>query len=380
MNTETVKGFKDITGEDAQKKEAIKRVVANLFERYGFLPIETPIIEYEDFVKGDNEKDEAVSDIFKLQDKGERKLALRYEFTFQLKRLMNNQKLPFKRYQIGPVFRDEPISANRFRQFFQADADVVGSDIKDEAEVMSLAKNILGNLGIKYVLYFNNRKLVNEILEKEGIKDKDKVMRELDKLDKIPEKEIKNNLGKDEKILTIFKKPESYFEKYDAYSEIKELKKYLNYYKVKAEFSPTLMRGLSYYNGTVFEIKSPGTKETITAGGSYMFEGVQSTGISFGLDRLLSLARIKDSRDKILIVSLNEDKKSVDLAQKLRIQGKIVSVFYGKPSKALNYANSYRYNKVVFVGKKEVKKKVFMVKDMKTGKQKKLVLTKVKIK
>lgn len=378
MKIETVKGFKDITGEDAEKKEEIKKVISGLFERYGFLPVETPIIEYEEFVKGDDEKDEAVSDVFRLQDKGKRKLALRYEFTFQLKRLMKNQKLPFKRYQIGPVFRDEPITGNRFRQFFQADADIVGSNVKNEAEVMSLTKNIFGNLGIKYVLYFNNRKLINEILEKEGIKDKVKVMREIDKLDKIPEKEIRENLGSDEKILNIFKKPESYFEKYDAYSEIKELKKYLNYYKVKAEFSPTLVRGLSYYNGTVFEVKSPGTKETITAGGSYMFEGVQSTGISFGLDRLLSLARVNTGKDKILIISLNEDKKAIELSQRLRNEGKSVSMFYGKPSKALEYANSYKFNKVIFVGKKEVQKKIFMIKDMKTGKQKKLVFVKLK--
>jgi len=378
MKTETVKGFKDFTGEDAEKREEIKKVISGLFERYGFLPVETPIVEYEEFVKGDNDKDEAVSDVFKLQDKGERKLALRYEFTFQLKRIMKNQKLPFKRYQIGPVFRDEPVTGNRFRQFFQCDADIVGSSSKNEAEVMSLAKNILSNLGIKYVIYFNNRKLINEILEEEGIKDKNKVMKEIDKLDKLPEKEVRKNLGKDEKVLNIFKKPESYFEKYKAYSEIKELKKYLSYYKVKAEFSPTLIRGLSYYNGTVFEVKSPGTKETITAGGSYMFEGVQSTGISFGLDRLLSLAKVNTGKDKILIISLNEDKKSIELSQKLRNEGKSVSIFYGKPSKALEYANSYKFNQVIFVGKKEVQKKSFMIKDMKTGKQKKLVFVKLK--
>lgn len=376
MKTDTVKGFKDFTGEEAEKRVEIQKVISGLFERYGFLPVETPLIEYEEFVKGENEKDEAVSDIFKLEDKGKRKLALRYEFTFQLKRIMQNQKLPFKRFQIGPVFRDEPISQNRFRQFIQCDADIIGSTIKDEAEIFSLAKNILTNLGIDFVIYFNNRKLLNEILESEEIKNKEQVMKEIDKLDKLPEREIKKNLEKfnAEKILTIFKKPENYFEKYESFQEIKELQKYLNYFKVKAEFSPSLARGLSYYNGTIFEIKSPGTKETITAGGSYRFNDTQCTGISFGLDRLSKLAKIKTGKEKILIISLNEDKKAIELAQKLKNQeGRNVSIFYGKPSKALDYANAYKFNKVIFVGKQEVKKKIFMIKDMKLGKEKKLV-------
>jgi len=112
-----VKGFRDFSGEEAEKRKAIKEIIVEIFERYGFEPAETPIIEQEEFVRGENKQDEAVSDIFKLQDKGKRNLALRYEFTFQLKRLMKNKKLPYKRYQIGEVFRDEPISENRFRQF-----------------------------------------------------------------------------------------------------------------------------------------------------------------------------------------------------------------------------------------------------------------------
>src|SRR4030042_6720050 len=164
MNTDTVKGFKDYTGEEAEKREEIRKILIGVFEKYGFEPAETPIIEYEEFVTGDNEKDEAVSDIFRLQDKGKRKLALRYERTFQLKRIMNNKKLPYKRYQIGAVFRDEPVSPNRFRQFMSCDADVIGSSVKDEAEVFSMIKEIMNQIDVKYTIYVNNRKLMNEIL------------------------------------------------------------------------------------------------------------------------------------------------------------------------------------------------------------------------
>jgi len=102
---ETVKGFRDI---EAGKRIAIKNIIGEIFKLYNFEPVETPIIEYEKFVKGDNSNDEAISDIFKLSDKGKRKLALRYEVTFPLKRLMKNKKLPYKRSQIGEVFRDKP--------------------------------------------------------------------------------------------------------------------------------------------------------------------------------------------------------------------------------------------------------------------------------
>src|SRR3989344_3267626 len=133
MKTENVKGFKDYSGEESKKRAEIKKILVETFEKYGFEPAETPTIEYEEFVRGENKNDDAVSDIFKLQDKGKRELALRYEFTFQLKRLMQNKKLPYKRYQIGVVFRDEPVSQNRFREFTQCDIDTIGSTIKDDA-------------------------------------------------------------------------------------------------------------------------------------------------------------------------------------------------------------------------------------------------------
>lgn len=371
MKTETVKGFNDYTGQDALKRSEIKKILVDTFEKYGFEPAETPIIEFEEFVKGDNTNDEVISDIFRLKDKGNRNLALRYEFTFQLKRLMQNKKLPYKRYQLGEVFRDEPISGNRFRQFVQADVDIIGSTLKDEAEILKLTSDILNQLGIDFTIYINNRKLLNEILDEQGIKEKESVIKEIDKLDKLSVSEVNNNLKKynAEKLIEIFKKPESYFKKYDSYIEIKQLQEYLKMYSIKNEFLPSLARGLSYYNSTVFEVKTKKMKETITGGGSYMFNNVQCTGISFGLERLSSLAKLDLKKEKYLIVSLEQDKQAIALADKLRKKGKITSIFYGKPSKALEFANSYKYNKVVFVGEKEVKAKKFKVKEMKTGKE-----------
>ena len=368
---ESVKGFRDFTGAEALKREKTKEILIRNFKSYGFEPAETPIIENEEFVKSQSAGDEAISDVFKLEDKGKRKLALRYEFTFQLKRIANNKKLPYKRYQIGEVFRDEPVSGNRLRQFTQCDADIIGASIKDEAEILAMASRILKELGIKAEIYVNNRKLLNEIMDKEGIRAKPEVIKEIDKLDKLPEQQVKENLKKygAAKLLNIFKKPESYFKKYKSYDEILELKKTCKNYGAEIKFSPSLARGLSYYNGTIFEIKTQDMKESICGGGSYLVNGNQATGISFGLERISSLAKIPVKEERIVIISINEDRQAIKLAEQLRKLGKEVIVMYGKPTKALEFANSYGISYVIFLGQEEAKKKKVKLRDMKTGKE-----------
>jgi len=373
---DTAKGFQDFTGEEALKREKIKEILIKNFKIFGFEPVETPIIEYEEFVKGNNEFDEAVSDIFKLKDRGERNLALRYEFTFQLKRLANNKKLPYKRYQIGEVFRDEPTSSNRFREFTQCDVDTVGSSVKDEAEILALISKIYKELGIKFKIKVNNRKLLNSVIKNLGIENTEFVLREIDKLDKQGEDLVKSSLAKfidKDKIIKLFKilgKNLNSFKKFEGYKELKELIELCKIYKTKIDFQPTLARGLSYYNGSVFEVKTQGMKETIAAGGSYSINNIQSTGISFGLERVSQLSKIKLNEKKILIISIGQDKKAVSLAEKIRKQGISCSIFYGQPSKALDYANSLNIPYVIFIGKDEVKKKKIKLKDMKTGKEK----------
>lgn len=372
MKTDVVKGFRDIG--DARKRIAIEGLISEVFERYGFRAAETPIIEYEEFVRGENGGDEAVSDIFKLKDKGKRNLALRYEFTFQLKRLAKNKKLPFKRYQIGPVFRDEPVGGSRWRQFVQCDVDTIGSDARDEAEILKVVSELMQKLGIDSVIYLNNRKLLNEILEEQGVKSKDRelVIREIDKLDKIPEADVKKNLKKykAESLLNVFKKPAKYFERYGSYKEIKEVLKWCGVYGVEVKFQPTIARGLSYYTGTIFEIKTEKMKESIAAGGSYLIDGITATGVSLGLDRLELISKLEDEEKDILIISLDQDKAAIKLAQQLRGEGISTRIFYGKPSKALDYANSYAIPSVIFVGADEVKKKKYKLKDMNTGTEK----------
>ena len=170
MTIETVKGFRDIFPPESLKRRKIREVIEKNFKLFGFIPIETPTIEYEELIKGNNEQDAAVSERFKLRDRGDRDLALRYEFTFQLKRIFRENptiKLPFRRYEIGYVFRDEPIGKDRYREFIQCDADILGDpSIKADAECLALADKVCKEVGIKYELKINNRKLINSILDK----------------------------------------------------------------------------------------------------------------------------------------------------------------------------------------------------------------------
>ncbi|MEM4640932.1 MAG: HisS family protein [Candidatus Pacearchaeota archaeon] len=374
-----VKGFRDFTEEEALKREKIKEIIIKKFKTYGFEPAETPIIEYEDFAKKE-QFEETISEIFKLKDRGKRNLALRYELTFQLKRIAKNKKLPYRRYQIGEVFRDEPVSANRFRQFTQCDIDVVGSTIRDEAEILKIFSEILEELKIDATIVINNRKLLDEILEEQGIEkqNREKVIKELDKLNKLPESEVKENLKKfnAEKLIEIVKKPKKFFEKYSAFKEIKELLKYCKIFKVKVKFLPSLARGLAYYNGNIFEIFTKKMKESIAGGGSYLIEKIQSTGISFGLERLSSLAKVQVEGVKCLIISIGQEKEAIELAQKLR--KKQISCFVmDKIYKAVEYANAKKIPYVIFVGKKELEKEKFKLRDMKTGEEKLLTLNKL---
>ena len=244
--------------------------------------------------------------------------------------------------------------------------------IKDDAEILVVTDEILKKLNVKNIIYIGNRALLNEILSTIGIKkNQEAILREIDKFDKLPETEVRKNLKKykAEKLFSILKKPEKYFVKFENYKDIKELKEYCNLYGIKVKFQPFLVRGLSYYNRNVFEIKVKGMKETITGGGAYMFNDVQCTGISFGLERLMNFVKIKTEDEKTLIVSLNQDKEAIKLVQKFRKKNHVASMYYGKPSKALEYADSYNFQKVIFVGSKEVKAKKFKIKDMKTGKE-----------
>lgn len=368
-----IKGFRDFTGDEARKREFIRKNIIEIFEKYGFEPVETPVIENKIFVRGDNQGDDAISEIYSLNDKGKRDLALRYEFTFQLKRLMEGKKLPYRRYSIGPVFRDEPVSSARLRQITQCDVDVVGSTPRDEAEILKIAEEILTRLGIDFEINFNSRRLLNEILLKQGVLEKDlkQVIREVDKKDKLPKKELVERLKKygAEKILDLFDKPIDFFERYTSFTEIKKFQEYAKRYQITSIFSPSLARGLSYYNGIVFEISTKQMKEAISAGGSYMFNGVQCTGLALGLDRLSMLTNLTMERNEIMIISFGNEEEAIKTANLLRKRNKACFIYDGKISNAMKYADSQHIPYVLFLGEEEITIGKYKLRDMCSGRE-----------
>ena len=390
IEIDTVKGFQDYLPPLSIKRDAVREIIRKNFELHGFLPVETPIVEFDELMRSDNigEEDEAVSDRFRLKDRAGRNLGLRYEFTFQLARIFKqnpNIKLPFRRYQIGEVFRDEPTGTGRFRQFVQCDADIIGdSSVNGDAECLALISDVLKELGIRAEIKVNSRKLMNSLIESVEISDRKSVMRELDKIDKIGEDMVKLNLKKYadvNQILTLFKlleKDIDFFKEnaFDGAEDISLLIEQCKKYGISASFTPYMVRGFGYYTGNIFEVKVEG--RTIAAGGRYdksagKFVGkeIPAVGISFGLERVTEEARIKVGQiPKLIIISLNKDKESISLAKKLRKEGASCQIFFERAGKALEYANALLISHAIFIGKEEVEKKKFKLKDMKSGDEK----------
>ncbi len=392
IEVDTVKGFQDFLPPESLKRAEVKKAIEKYFKLYGFLPVETPVVEFDELMKQDSlqqvEEDEAISNRFRLKDRGGRNLGLRYEFTFQLGRIFKqnpNIKMPFRKYQIGENFRDEPIGPGRFRQFTQCDADIIGdSSIDCEVDLLAMTSDILKDLKIGCEIQVNNRKLINAIIESVEIKDAKSVMKELDKLDKIGEDQVKSNLRKyadANQILTLFKLVEkdlSFFinNAFDGAEELKALAEKANKYGIKLKLNNLLMRGFSYYTGNIFEIIGE-DKIAIGGGGrydnlvgKYVKRSLPAVGISFGLERVCNLAKIPmPSAIKAVLISIGQENTTVKLARKLRKEEVSCFVYADKIGKALEYANSYEVPFAVFIGEDEVKKKKFKLRDMTSGKE-----------
>jgi histidyl-tRNA synthetase len=393
MEVSTVKGFQDILPNESLKRAKVKEIIEKWFQRYGFVPWETPIVEYDELMRPDNLPsegvDEAVSERFRLQDRGGRNLGLRYEFTFQLSRIMKenpNMKMPVKRYQLGEVFRDEPISARRFRQFTQCDIDILGdATINSDAEVLACFADILKELKVEFDINLNNRKLLEAIIGSVGIQNRRGVMRELDKIEKLGLDEVKVNLKKyaeTTQIVTLLKlleKDLNFFKEngFEGVDDLLELMEVCKAYGLRIKFNSGLIRGLGYYTGNVFEIRVKDSKDSIAGGGrydksvgKYLGKDIAAVGISFGLERVTELANVSlEGFPKVLILSIDQDLAAIKLASKLRKEGISAGIEFRKVGKGMDYANAVKIPYVVFLGESEVDSKKYKLKNMETGKE-----------
>ena len=396
MKLETAKGTRDLIPKEALFKEKIISKLKKIFELYGYSPLETPILERYDTLSAKYAGgSEILKETFKLKDQGKRELGLRYDLTVPFARFVGmnpNIKLPFKRYQIGPVFRDGPIKLGRYRQFDQCDADVVGTEsIMAESELINLASRFFKELNQDIIIKVNSIKILKSIMNYLEIeKDKqDKVILTIDKKEKISDEELKKELkaiikNKADKVLEIINKNnlnylKTILKNNDGINEIEELLKL-----TKAQFDVSLARGLSYYTGTIFEVylRNSKIKSSVAAGGRYdnMIQNFlessnkyPAVGISFGIDVILeSLEKPeKETTTEIYIIPINKQKESFEIAEKLRENGLNVDMdLIGRGiSKNLDYANKLRIPYVIFIGEEELKKDKLKLRNMKTGEE-----------
>lgn len=288
----TPKGFRDIPPDLAKKRRVTINKITAVLEEFGFLPLETPTIEFASTLKDKYGEQERL--IYEFKDRGGRQLALRYDLTVPLARYVAtyNPKLPFRRYQIGQVFRGENPQAGRWREFTQFDFDSVGSDsLEEDAKIIAAALKSLDVLGVKNrTLFINDRKIF------EGVDAK--YVSAVDKLEKI---------GREAVLVQLQQKGLSQKQSVDLLTKIEvakvtdTIKKILDYLpkllsnKPTVEFRPTLARGLNYYTGAIFEMAVLGSSTgSVGGGGRYdnlvgMFarKQIPAVGFSFGLDRLI---------------------------------------------------------------------------------------------
>lgn len=411
MEIQTAKGVKDLPPEEKILKNKVVNTITRAFELYGFAPLETPILErYETLAAkyGAGVESDALKETFKLSDQGGRQLGLRFEFTTSLARYVaqnSSLKMPFKVYQAGSVFRDGPIKAGREREFWQADADTIGTlSMLAEAEQISLLVDVFRQLQFKFVVKVNNRKLVNGILIQSGITTKQKeVMIAIDKLDKIGNvgvgEELKR-LGFDKRQITKLigflstKYTLSSLSKVITAPEgnagVAELKELFSYLKAmgadkNVELDLTLARGQAYYTGTVIEayLKNSTITSSIAAGGRYdqmigNFAGggreIPAVGVSFGITPIMEQMKVQNKLEertpaKVLMIPINVVGEALKIAQELRASGIPTDFALGKKgvSKNLEYANALGIKYVAIIGDEELKKKKVLLKEMNSG-------------
>ncbi|MFI5265274.1 MAG: histidine--tRNA ligase [Candidatus Levyibacteriota bacterium] len=382
MNIEprTLKGFREFLPEEARKRQYVIQALKKVFEFYGFEPLETPALEYEDILLG-KYGDEGDKLMYRFTDNGERKVAMRYDQTVPLARVVaqfqNELPLPFKRYQVSNVWRAENTQKGRFREFLQCDIDTVGVDSAlADSEIIQVVIFCLESLGVKNFKVLVNDRSVFEGISKEAITI-------IDKLKKIGVEEIKKELTEKNLDTALLDKVTSS----KPTLRIQEVTKILSDNRVI--FEPTLARGLDYYTGLIIEVEIEGyTAGSVGGGGRYdnligMFgsNNIPAVGFSFGFDRLiealeqLNLIKITPSVTKALVTVFSKEleKDSIELASKLRGKRITTEVWLDtdfRMEKQIKYAVKKKIPYLIIIGPEEKEKNVITIKALDTREQK----------
>ncbi|HJX05713.1 MAG TPA: histidine--tRNA ligase [Candidatus Nanoarchaeia archaeon] len=415
MKLENSKGTRDFAPEEKIVRDEVINTLKEVFELYGFSPLETPILNlYEIFESKYGGGSEILKEIFKLTDQGERRLGLRFDLTVPLAKFVGmnpDLKMPFKRYEIGRAFRDGPVKTGRLREFWQCDVDIVGAgSMLADAEILAVVDSAFKKLGLPIIIKLSNRKFLEGVLDFSGVsKDKrfDAIIA-IDKLEKLGESEVVKEMEQKgiaddavAKIMSIIKMKGSNNELIsrlkgliksgigsEGLKEIEELLTYCDSFGVGAvEFCPSLARGLAYYTGPVYEvfIKDSKISSAAAGGGRYdeMIGGYlggkkqyPATGIAFGLEVITEALKEKGKLRKksvaeVFVIPIKTEQESIRIAEELRESGikTEIDLLRRGISKNLAYANSMAIPYVIIIGDKELKQSKVKLRDMKSGKE-----------
>jgi histidyl-tRNA synthetase len=440
MKPSLPQGTRDFSPETVRKRQYIFQTIRETFERYGFQPLETPAMENLETLMGKygeegdklifrilnngldhpNKQAQAMDDFRKVLEgksvKGITERALRYDLTIPFARYvaMNHGQLhfPFKRYQLQPVWRADRPQKGRYREFYQCDADVVGSaSLLNEAELANIYADVFRKLGIPVEIRINNRKILAALAEAcGGAEQMTSITVAIDKLDKIGPDAVKEELAQrgltPEQVSMVARYLDfsgSNAEKIKLASElighipagrqgldeISWLTNFLQSDQVVLDF--TLARGLNYYTGTIFEIKASGVQiGSIGGGGRYddltgLFgvPGIPGVGISFGVDRIYDVMEELQLFPEGLLIGTRvlffnlgdqESRYAYGLMQALRARGISSEIFHetAKFDRQFKYAEKKRIPFIVIIGSQEMENGTCKVKNLETGEQQEL--------
>ncbi len=368
----TLKGFRDFLPKGARKRNYVLNILKEVFESYGFEPLETPVLEYEEILAG-KYGEEGDKLMYKFVDNGGRKVAMRYDQTVPLARVVaqyaNDLPLPFKRYQIQNVYRADNTQKGRYREFLQVDVDTVGSlsNLAD-AEIIKLTIDSYQKLGFKNFKVLINDRKVFEKLDKKAI-----II--IDKLEKIGMERVRDELKASDISPDLIDeiKNQKPTESVKACSQIL---KNIGINEEVLEFDPTLARGLDYYTGLIFEVKSENYPTgSLGGGGRYdeligMFAGrpIPAVGFSFGFDRVIEAMEELNlfPRDlggtKVLVTNTSD--RSAQIANELRAKNLNAELYVDEKDldKQLKYADKKQIPYVLIIEDENL-----TLKNMKTG-------------
>lgn len=410
----TLKGFRDFLPIEARKRQYVINILKQVFESFGFEPLETPVLEYEEILAG-KYGEEGDKLMYRFEDLGGRKVAMRYDQTVPLARVIaqylpagrqgaNQITFPFKRYQIQPVWRADNTQKGRFREFLQCDIDTVGTNSPlSDAEIIATTLDAYKELGFKkFKVLLSDRSIISYIktdfdipIEKIPL-----IFRALDKYIKIGKEGVLNELT--QKVGFTPERAEKIFENIKIVKPTDRINKTLSLLKQFSvdesliEFRSTLARGLDYYTGLIYETEIEGyTVGSVGGGGRYdnligMFTNKQvpAVGFSFGFDRIIEAMNqfnlfpqeIIGSKTQVLVTIFSKEllNKSLEITQQLRNNNIDTEIYLceikekNPLEKQLKYADQKGIQNVIILGPEEIEKDIITLKNLKNGEQKQI--------